>query len=149
MRDQDLVTVWALLDAGSAVNVVDFEKHFPGIKVKESSAQRKGVKYLTAGGGEIPNRGEGEIHYKTVIGEHKVTVFQNASVGMPILSTNCVAHEGNDITYRKTDGYLTNTTTGKQTPFIEREGVYFMQMQVPKAALERPPNPNRGFQGHA
>ena len=33
MRDQDLVTVWALLDAGSAVNDVDFEKHFPGIKV--------------------------------------------------------------------------------------------------------------------
>ena len=44
MQDKDLVTVWALLDAGSAVNVVDFDKQFPGIQVRESTAQRKGVK---------------------------------------------------------------------------------------------------------
>ena len=28
LNDEDLVSVWALLDAGSAVHVVDFAKHF-------------------------------------------------------------------------------------------------------------------------
>ena len=124
MNDDDLVVVWALLDAGSAVNVVDFERHLPGIKVRESNSQRRGVKYLTAEGGQIPNRGEGAVTYKTEIGETKTTIFQNASVGMPIMSTNVMAKEGNDITYRATDGYITDTSNGRQTPFCEREGVY-------------------------
>ena len=38
------------------------------------------------------------MHHKTVTGEHKATVFQNASAGMTVLSTNCVAREGNDLT---------------------------------------------------
>ena len=42
MQDKDLVTAWALLDAGSAVNVVDVAKMFQGIKIRESSARRKG-----------------------------------------------------------------------------------------------------------
>ena len=59
LHDDDLVPVWALLDAGSAVHVVDFAKHLPGIAIRESTAQRKGVQYLCAGGAKIPNNGEG------------------------------------------------------------------------------------------
>ena len=71
-------------------------------------------------------------------------MFQNASVGMPIMSTNCLAKEGHDITYRATDGYITNVQHGKHTPFIERDGVYFYQLRIPKAAFEKH---NRGLSG--
>ena len=152
MNDKDLITIWALLDAGSAVNVVDFDKHLHGVKVRESTAQRRGVKYLTAGGSEIPNRGEGELQYKSAIGEAKSIIVQNASVGMPIISTSCMAKDGggNDITYRANDGYITDVGTGRQTPVIQKEGVYFYAMQIPRSVVaKRNKECSKDFHGHA
>ena len=63
------------------------------------------------------------MHYKTVTCEHKATVFPNASVGMPVLSANCVAREGNDLTYRAEDEHVTNMQTGKLTPLPSGTGV--------------------------
>ena len=70
---------------------------------------------------------------------------------MPIISTNCMAKEGdgNDITYRAKDGYITDIGTGKQTPFIEKEGVYVYAMQIPREAVSRRKNSPAGFAGHA
>ena len=71
---------------------------------------------------------------------------------MPIISTNCMATDGagNDITYRAHDGYITDVRTGAQTPFIEREGVYFYALQIPRAAVaKRNKMCAKGFPGHA
>ena len=61
-------------------------------------------------------------------------VFQNADVEMPIISTNGLAQEDNDVTYRKHDGYVYHVPTKDVIPFIARDGVYFMQLLVPKSA---------------
>ena len=137
MSDKDLVAIWALVDAGSAVHVVDFEKVFPGLKVREYKAQRHGVKYTAAGGTQIENRGEGTVHFKTVSGQDDSIVFQNAKVGIPIMSTNGLAREGKDLTYREFDGYIYNHETKESEPFIARDGVYFRQMLVPRSAVQR------------
>ena len=54
LRDDGLVSVWALLDAGSPVHVVDFAKRLPSAKIRESMAQQHGVKHLHAGGANTP-----------------------------------------------------------------------------------------------
>ena len=123
----------------------------PEAKVRESTAQRRGVKYLTAGGGKDPHRGESEVNYRSAIGEDKPVAFQNASVGMPIISTNCMTKEGagNDITYRAKDGYITDVRTGQQTPCIEKEGVYVYALQIPRTAVSMGKHLVASFPGHA
>ena len=129
--DDDWMAIWALMDAGSAVHVADLEKHLPGVKVRESAAQKCGVRYQCANGGEIPNKGEGLVRFKTEAGIEKTIVVQNAEVGMPIISTNKLAKEQNDIVYRADDGYILHLPTGQRTPFVARDGVYFVQMRIP------------------
>ena len=136
--DEDLVAIWALLDAGSAVHVADFSKHFPGLKTKEGNSKKRGVKYHTAGGGLPPNRGEGDLVFKTTEGNYGSITFQDAAVGMPIISTNGLAREGNDITYRAEDGYAHHLKTNERTYFIAKDNVYFIQLLVPKSAVKSP-----------
>ena len=83
----------------------------------------------------MPNKGEADVKFVAEVNQVRQITFQNADVGMPIVSTNKLAHEDNDITYRKDDGYITNTVTEAKTPFIARDGVYFIKMKVPKNAM--------------
>ena len=62
--------------------------------------------------------------------------FQNAAVGMPIVSTNGFAQDDNVVTFRKEDGFIHHLPTGEQTPFIARNEVYFIQMQIPKSSVK-------------
>ena len=54
---------------------------------------------------------------------------------MPIISTNGSAQEDNDVIYRKHDGYVYHVPTKDVIPFVARDGVYFMQLMVPKSAV--------------
>ena len=101
LTDDDYCMVWALADSGSAAHVADVSKHFPGAPVRESAAPKQGVKYVGATGDTISNRGEAEIHFWTPDGQNRMTVFQNASVGMPILSISKLTDEGNDVLFTK------------------------------------------------
>ena len=90
------------------------------------------MKYVVANGGEIPNRGEWTLAFKTETGQPRRITFQNAEVGMPIISTNGLTAEQNEVTYRYEDGYILHVPTGERTPFIARNGVYVLQMRVPR-----------------
>ena len=87
---------------------------------------------MTAGNGELSNTGEGTIHYKTEEGRKHSIVFQNADVGMHIISTNGLAKRDNDVTFRAEDGYIKHIPTGETTKFIARGGVYFLKLYVPR-----------------
>ena len=53
--------------------------------MRSSKAQARGVKYESACGGEIENRGEFDIQWRATDDRLRVTTFQNARVGMLIL----------------------------------------------------------------
>ena len=83
-------------------------------------------------------------------------IFQNAAVGMPIMSTRGVAKDwDSEVTYGADSGYVTMLEDGSKTQFIMRDGVYFIEMKIPKPALQQPPVPHpehrrpQGFQRHA
>ena len=135
--------VWALADSGSAAHVADVLKQFPGATIRESEAQRLGVKYVGATGDETANRGEADICFLTPDGQQRVTTFQNATVGMPIRSISKVTAEGNYVMFGDKGGYIFHVETGQLTPLIKRLGVYFVQLKVPRKLVEQ------GFTGLA
>ena len=95
------------------------------------------------GGEKIPNQGEGVVDFKTEDGQQKSMVFQNATVGMPIMSTNGVAVDWDaEITYGATKGHITALANGRRTQFVMRDGVYVMEMRVPRSTVEEPPTPH-------
>ena len=136
LNEDDFTMVWALADTGSAAHVADMRKQFPGASIRESEAQRRGVQYVGATGDCAPNRGEADITFITPDGQSRVTTFQNASVGMPILSISKVTDEGNDVLFGAKGGYIEHLATGQRTPLVKRLGVYFVQLKVPKKLAE-------------
>ena len=128
--------IWALADSGSAAHVARASKHFPGALVQESDAQRRGVQYVGATGDQTPNLGEMHIQFWTPDGQQRVTTFQNAAVGMPILSIGLITDEGNDVTFTKNGGYILQKDTGFKTQMVRRLGVYFVQLRVPRKFVD-------------
>ena len=94
-HEEDYVTVRALAGTGSAANVANHQKHFPGAVLRKSRGQLNGVRYVTAGGGELANEGEFDIVFRQQADDGSETMrrttFQNADVGMPSLSTHEIA----------------------------------------------------------
>ena len=134
--DDSFKMVWALVDSGSAAHVADVRKEFPGAEIRPSEAQRKGVQYQGAGGQLMPNQGEACIPYLTPDGQHRFTVFQNAAVGMPILSTSKIAEEDNLLMFHKRGGYIFHIPPNTCTPCIKILGGYFVKLRVPKELNE-------------
>ena len=101
------------------------------------------MQYLCAGVAKLPNKGEGVVEFKTEDGQQRSMVFQNAEVGMPIMSTHGVACDwDSEVTYGADKGHVTLLADGKRVQFIMRDGVYFIEMRVPKSAVQPPPEPH-------
>ena len=82
-HDDDYFTVWALADTGYAAHVADKERHCPGAVVRKPKAQRQGVKYVGANGGEMENKGEFDVVFEGADHKLRKATFQNADVGLP------------------------------------------------------------------
>ena len=132
LDDASYTLVWALADSGSAAHVADMSKAFPGANVRVSPGQKEGVQYAGAGGQLLPNKGEAVIPYLTSDGQRRATIFQNAAVGMPILSISKITDEDNIVAFHKRGGYIQHISSNAYTPIVKRLGVYFVQLRVPK-----------------
>lgn len=88
---------------------------------------------MTADGGEIKNGGEFDIVFRSPDGAMRRTTFQHAEVGLPIFSLNQVARDNHRVILDDDAGVIIHKPSGARFPFVVRNGVYFMQMKVPKA----------------
>ena len=86
----------------------------------------------------MANHGEFDIQFMTHNNFVRNITFQNADVGMPIVSMTKVADEGNFIGMGRKGGFIEHEETGERVPFIRRAGVYFMKMKVPIKDVLRP-----------
>ena len=65
---------------------------------------------------------------------------------MPILSTHELARNKNTLEYDEDEGWIKSKVTGQKTHFIQREGVYFLQLMVPREVTQKDaPNTQPGF----
>ena len=65
LDENDYCTVWALADSGSAARVADKDRQFPGAIRRKSRGQSQGQTCVTADKGELANKGEFDVAFKT------------------------------------------------------------------------------------
>ena len=130
--------IWSMGDSGSSIKVADHEKHFPGARLRESEASRKGVAYQNADGSPLPNRGEFDVDFTTDEGHKRRATFQNASVMMPIPSLGEIADNESDVVLSKHHGKIICTETGEVDHINKCFGVYFLRLNVAPELLQPP-----------
>ena len=145
--NEEWEALWALVDAGSSVDVADMERDFPGAKVKEPQAGEKD--FAAANGSKVRNLGSATIRAKTVEGDDITSDWKNAKVAMPIISTNKRTQGGKAVLYHETGGSLINPHNSIQSGFVESGGVYFIKLLVPKALVKHKPDQGEAAQGFA
>ena len=128
----------SMLDSGSAPNVADHEKHFPGAELKESTKNGKDA-CTTATGDPFGAKGELTVRFKTEEGHRRQATFQNAPVMCPILSTGKMTDEDNHVNYRKWGGYIYDTITKEKSAFVRAHGVYWIKMIMADGVLKPKP----------
>ena len=102
-----------LVDSGAAASVMP-EKLLEDYPVLQGEAAKRGVHYLTADGGRVPNLGEMRVRFITKE-QHKTSVnFQVADIQKPILSVGALAAAGNEVVFTKWGGTITNTRSKRK-----------------------------------
>ena len=115
-------TLEMLVDSGAAANVLP-EKFAEGYTVVRGEAARKGVHYVAADGGRIPNLGECKIHVLTKE-QHKSSItFQVEDAQKPILSVSALSALGHEVVFGKTGGVITHVKSRRKIHFQKKGGV--------------------------
>ena len=86
--------------------------------------------FTVADGKRIPHGGFVKTHVRTAEGKDKIINWKHADVAVQILSTHELARNGHKLEYDEDEGTITNKTTGEVTKFVQRNGVYFLQLFV-------------------
>ena len=130
--------VWLTL--GQPPHVANLKQHFPGAPLKQSAAQKMGIKMSTATGDLFDNLGECDVPVHTEEGRHYSTTFQNAKVSTPILSTGRMADSECIATFQKDGGTTLHEPSGAISSVIRCYGVYRVTRLVgPKLLNTRSP----------
>ena len=130
--------VWAMIDSGSEPTVANCQTTFPGHAIRPSAAQKRGVRYVSATGGTVPNEGEVEIvHRDPILGDFNFT-FQHAQVGCPIISVrDLVGNKKCKVIFGE-DGGVIKFPDGRKIHFILRNGVLFVLLRVVEPSNSEP-----------
>ena len=123
-----------LVDSGAAASVLP-EGLMSDYPVTKGEAAKKGVHYLTADGGRVPNLGETTLHLVTKEQIKCSVKFQVAEIQTPILYVGTLAAMGNSVAFTKFGGTITNLRTKKKIAFKKRGGVYVLEVLVAPGGL--------------
>ena len=130
LPDPGLGCVWTLHDSGSSINAADHSKHFPGADVDKTPVAGT---YTNANGQPFTNKGKFGVDVKSENMHDRHLEFLDAPVSMPIHSSNLWAKNGFRNIIEDTFGTTIHIDSGDQDPLVVRNGVYVMQMNVPKS----------------
>ena len=131
------------MDSGSYVTIANIQKHFGAeFEILPGVASKSGVRYTTADGGEISNRGEARVTHRLDNGDDLDLVFQDGDVQFPIISVKDFARIGSTVKFNKGGGTI-HLPNGQTMCFQEEYGVYFIHLTiVPPETLPPPPTPD-------
>ena len=121
------------VDSGAAASVIP-ERCLPDHPVRPSEGSRNGVHDLAANGGRIPNQGEMTFDFVTQERHRGHIAFQVADVKRPLLAVSTLVRAGNDITFGPSGGTIAHRKSGRNTPFVKRDGIYVLEIMVAPAA---------------
>ena len=119
--------VQVAIDSGVAASVMP-EGLLSGHTVLPSDGSKRGVQYLVADGGRIPNLGEVHLGFLTKE-KHKCRItFQVANVKRPLLAVGTLTKAGNDVHFTASGGQIVNRRTKRVINFSKVDGTYVLEL---------------------
>ena len=118
--DEAHEAVWAFVDSGSSVHVVDVGQVMPGAKENKPKPASRG--FTAACGGTAPDLGSCDV--PAVPGDNKKfdLHWRNATVAMPIISARLLAVNKCEFRYQAEGGQVVNARHHTNSAFISSSG---------------------------
>lgn len=138
-------SIWAPVDSGSSVDVVDAPTTFPGATVDAPAPGATGFK--CANNEVVADKGSATVPFKTAEGLKHMCKWRNAKLAMPIISTGQLARNGKHLLNNEDDGYMLHANSQHTSRFVGAHGVYVLQMRVPKRYTRLHPDDPHPQQG--
>ena len=112
------------------------EKMAPQFEVKPSKRSRGGVKYVTANGSLMNNKGEKDVKVRTMEGHKCVMKMQVTDVQGPLLIVSRICVTGHRMVLLRDRGYMEHEKTGQRREFARVDNVYRLRVQNEKGFSE-------------
>ena len=121
--------MWITIDSGASENVIS-EKMAPQFKVKPSQGSREGVRYVTANGETMANRGEKDVKVLTSEGHRCLLKMQVTDVKKPLMSVAQICDASHRVVFTKEGGSIEHEVTGQTTQFNRVDNVYRLKVGI-------------------
>ena len=116
------------IDSGAAESVLP-QGMLNEIQLQQSEGSKKGVQYIAANGGKMPNLGEKKVHFRTKDGMESNVVFQVTHARKPLASVSKIVQKGNKVVFSPAGSYIENIQSGKRIELGEANGTYYMDVE--------------------
>jgi hypothetical protein len=128
-EESSMDDLWITIDSGASENVIS-ENMAPQFKVKPSQGSREGVRYVTANGQTMANRGEKDVKVVTDEGHRCMLKMQVTDVQKPLMSVARICDAGHKVVFAKEGGVIEHEITGQKTRFRRIDNVYRLKVGV-------------------
>ena len=126
---QEDANLWITVDSGASENAIS-EKMAPQFSTKPSKGSRGGVKYVTASGSVMSNKGEKEVKVRTKEGHKCMLRMQVTDVQKPLMSVSRICDAGHRVVFTRDGGYVEHEESGQKTEFARVANVYRLKVEV-------------------
>ena len=89
------------MDSGAGNNVMPRRMVIKKSEMRESEGSRRGVHYVAANDGRIPNEGEYDLNFSTVEGQEQCLTFQIAEVNKALCAVSNLVDNGFRVVFDK------------------------------------------------
>ena len=120
------------MDSGAGNNVMPRRMVMKKSEIRESEGSRRGVHYVAANDGRIPNEGEYDLKFSTVEGQDQCLTFQIAEVNKALCAVSNLVDNGYRIVFDKNmksdqdTSHMIHKETGVTTRFRRTRNVWVL-----------------------
>jgi hypothetical protein len=130
---EDYEVVEAMLDSGAGECVCG-PQHFSGIEMTVNPNRASaGTEYICADGARIRNQGEKLVPGLSDEGSSMSINFQVTQVEMPLIAVSKLTAVGHRVWFEGDHGVIQHGSSGRQTKFFKKKGVFVLRIWVPRA----------------
>ena len=114
------------IDSGAAEHVIP-KGWIEGVPVRASAGSLRGVHYVAANGGRIPNLGEQRVPFWTPEGVGASWTLQVAQINKPLVSVAKLNLEGWRVVFDADESYIQHKRSGKIVALKRERGVFIVE----------------------
>ena len=132
------------MDSGAANNVMPRRMVRDQSKIRPSPSSKRGVHYVTANDGRIPNEGEVDFRFGTQEGHNEQKVFQIAEVNKALAAVSYQVDNNyrvifdKDMATGKDVSMMVHKPTGRTTRFRRERNIWVVDAIVESEGFGRP-----------